>query len=200
MIKTNSNPRRRIFVIGIGVVFAILAGVLALILSNAVIEIPKPTGPHAVGFRSTTLTDPTRSMTVRGQTRPRVITLDTWYPASSTAGLAAEPYQDKLLAQLLSKYQGIPDTGASGSSYAFVDAPALPGKHHVVIFNHGYGSFTKQNFSNMQELASQGYLVIAIGHPTESLVAKDANGEVIEFNPDSQHYVEYKRSQENIKQ
>ncbi len=199
MTKPNLKSRQRVPLIALVVALAAIVGAAALVLSNAVIDIPKPGGPHAVGFRSTTLLDPARTMAVHGQTRPRVITLDTWYPATNTAGLIAEPYQDKLLAQLLAQHQGIPDMGASGPSYAFVDASALPGKHPVVIFNHGYGSFTKQNFSNMQELASHGYLVISIGHPAESLVAKDADGGVIEFDPNTPQYVEYSRVQKDTK-
>jgi dienelactone hydrolase len=191
--------RLRTLLIGVGLFVVGLVAALALVLLNAVVTIPKPSGPHAVGFRSTTLTDPSRTMTIRGQTSPRVVTLDTWYPATSVVGLTAEPYQDKLLAQLLAKYQNIPDVAASEPSYSFIAAPMLPGAHPVIVFNHGYSSYTKQNFSNMQELASQGYLVISVGHPTESLVAKDAQGNAIEFNPDSREYVAYKQAQSNPK-
>jgi dienelactone hydrolase len=194
-----TSSRRRTVLIGLAAVSALLVAALAYVLANAVIEIPKPSGPHPVGFRSTTLAILSRHMTVRGHAQPRVIMLDTWYPATTTAGLTTEPYQDKALAQLLAKYQNIPDMGGSTNSYAFVGAPVLPGRHPVVIFNHGYSSFTKQNFSNMQELASHGYLVISIGHPGDSLVSKDAQGNMIEFNVETSQYADYKKAQENPK-
>lgn len=199
-MKLFTQPsRRRTVLIGFAAVAAFLAAALALVLSNAMIEIPKPGGPHAVGFRSTTLAIPSRSMTVQGRPQPRVVTLDTWYPATTTAGFIAEPYQEKALAQLLAKYQNIPDMGDSKNSHAFVDAPILPGRHPVVVFNHGYSSFTKQNFSNMQELASHGYLVISIGHPGDSLISKDAQGNPIPFNAETSQYADYKKAQENPK-
>lgn len=199
-MKLFTQPsRRRTVLIGFAAVAAFLTAALALVLSNAMIEIPKPSGPHAVGFRSATLAIPSRSMTVQGRPQPRVVTLDTWYPAVTTAGFPAEPYQEKALAQLLAKYQNIPDMGGSASSHAFAGAPALPGRHPVVIFNHGYSSFTKQNFSNMQELASHGYLVISIGHPGDSLVSKDAQGGLITFNAGTSQYADYKKMQENPK-
>jgi len=192
-----SRWRKRLLGLGLGALVLVVA--LALVLMNAVVEIPKPSGPHPVGFRSVATVDPSRTLTVRGQTLPRVVTLDTWYPAAQVNGLVAEPYQDKQLGQLLAKYQHFPEVGSGKPSHSYIGAPVLPGKHPVILFNHGYGSYTKQNFSNMQELASQGYLVISLGHPTESLLSKDAQGRALEFNPDSPAYVELLRAQENPK-
>ncbi len=181
---------------GLGACLLLLIALVVVVLANAMIEIPPPTGPFAVGFRSTTLRDPTRLMNVHGQDTARVMTLDIWYPASSAGGKQAEPYQDAALAALLSKYQRIPDVAASSPSHAYTGAPLRSGRHAVIVFNHGYGSFTKQNFANFQELASHGYLVISLGHPQESLMARDERGAVIEFNASAPEYVAYLKSQQ----
>jgi dienelactone hydrolase len=165
----------------IGIVLVILIGLVVVVLSNAMLEIPKPTGSNPVGFRSTTLTDNTRTVTIKGQSMARVLTLDIWYPALSTTGFKAEPYTEKALAKALSQFQKIPEIGGEKPSYSYRDAPIKPGLHKVIVFNHGFGSFTKQNFSNAQELASYGYMIIAIAHPGESLIAKDEQGKPIEF-------------------
>ena len=175
----------------------LLVASIAVVLTNAMIEIPPPTGPAAVGFRTTTLVDPSRVMVVHGRRTARVVTLDIWYPAANTQGRLPEPYQDAALAALLAKYQGIPDVAGSAPSYAFNGAPLQPGKYPVVVFNHGYGSFTKQNFANFQELASHGYLVVSLGHPQESLMARDRRGGVIEFNPSATEYVDFLKSQQH---
>jgi dienelactone hydrolase len=167
--------------IGIGVMLGIIGAGVTYIFSGAVIPIPKPSGPNLIGFTTTTITDPNRTM--NNQNTPRVITLDVWYPASSIDGLKAAPYTEAALNKMLEKYQGIPaSVNGETPSFAFQDAPVLAGSHPTVIFNHGYSSFSKQNASNFQELASHGYFVISITHPGDSMIARDAAGNVLEFD------------------
>jgi pimeloyl-ACP methyl ester carboxylesterase len=184
-LKQPAKPRK-IFnkiLIGLGITVAILGAGLAFVLSSAVIPIPQPTGPHAVGFTSSTLTDSSRSMKVQGKDSPRVITLDIWYPAKTTEGFKATPYSENALNKMLEKYQGIPASlNSEKPSFSFEGATPLEGSHPVVIFNHGYGSFSKQNFSTMQQLASFGYVVISLAHPGDSLIARDAAGNTLEFD------------------
>ena len=138
---------------------AALAGAVAVVLSRAVIDIPKPGGPHPVGYRNRTLAVPGRSMTVRGTTSPRVLMLDIWYPASSVAGFAPEPYEDKHLARQLSKVQGIPEIGDSAPSYTDAGAPALAGRSPAVNLNPGNTSYPPQNSSTTHALASSLHCV-----------------------------------------
>jgi dienelactone hydrolase len=171
--------------IWVAAVLVALGAVLAYLLSTAIIAIPKPSGPHAVGFTSTTVSELTRT-----------VTLDIWYPASSTAGHRAAPYNEAALRAMLAKYQGIPaGLNRETPSFAFQDAPVLSGQHPVVIFNHGFGSFSKQNASNAQELASHGYLVISLAHPGDSLIAQGANAQTVEFNSQDQIYQQLRASQ-----
>jgi hypothetical protein len=135
--------------IGIGVMLGIIGAGVTYIFSGAVIPIPKPSGPNLIGFTTTTITDPNRTM--NNQNMPRVITLDVWYPASSIDGLKAAPYTEAALNKMLEKYQGIPaSVNGETPSFAFQDAPVLAGSHPAVIFNHGYSSFSKQNAGTRQ--------------------------------------------------
>jgi pimeloyl-ACP methyl ester carboxylesterase len=177
------------------VLLAVILTILGLLvlgfatLPTPVLAIPKPSGERQVGFSSTTITDDSRTMLVNGQQHPRVLTLDIWYPAQTTDGFAATPYTEHALNVALSKYQGIPLwLNKEAPSYSFVDAPPLLSKHPVVIFNHGFASFSKQNFSNFQELASHGYLVISIAHPGESLISRDADGKILELDTQQPSY------------
>jgi pimeloyl-ACP methyl ester carboxylesterase len=167
-------------------ILLIVLGVLVVgfaALPKPILAIPKPSGEHNVGFSSTTITDDSRTMLVNGQGSPRVLTLDIWYPAQKTDGFGATPYTEQALNVALSKYQGIPLwLNKEVPSYSFSDATPLAGKHPVVIFNHGFASFSKQNFSNFQELASHGYVVISVAHPGESLIAKDSDGNTLELD------------------
>jgi pimeloyl-ACP methyl ester carboxylesterase len=175
------SSRLRKILIGIGITLGIISAGIVYIFSGAVIPIPKPSGPNLIGFTTTTITDSSRTM--NNQKTPRVITLDVWYPASSIDGLNAAPYTENALNKMLEKYQGIPaSVNGETPSFSFQDAPVIPGSHPTVIFNHGYSSFSKQNASNFQELASHGYFVISIAHPGDSLIARDAAGNVLEFD------------------
>jgi alpha-beta hydrolase superfamily lysophospholipase len=82
---------------------------------------------------------------------------------------------------------GIPALGET-PSHSYIDAPLAPGAHPVVIFNHGYNAFTRQNFSLCEMLASHGYLVIAIGRAGESATARDADGALVYFDTGAPAY------------
>jgi pimeloyl-ACP methyl ester carboxylesterase len=185
MNKTSSRFRK--ILIGIGITLGIIGAGIVYVFSGAIIPIPKPSGPNLIGFTTTTITDSSRTM--NNQNTPRVITLDVWYPASSIDGLKAVPYTEAALNKMLEKYQGIPaSVNGETPSFAFQDAPFVPGLHPTVIFNHGYGSFSKQNASNFQELASHGFFVISIAHPGDSLIARDRAGNVLEFDANESVY------------
>jgi pimeloyl-ACP methyl ester carboxylesterase len=178
-----SKKRSRLskILIGIGITLGVLVAGAAYFVSGAVIPIPKPSGPNLIGFTTTTITDSSRTM--NKQKSSRVITLDLWYPASSINGLNAAPYTESALNKMLEKYQGIPaSVNGETPSFSFQDAPVIPGSHPTVIFNHGYSSFSKQNASNFQELASHGYFVISIAHPGDSLIARDEQNKLLEFD------------------
>ena len=192
------NPklsRGRKLLITLGAALALVGVGVAHVLSSAVIPIPRPSGPHPVGFSTTTLTDSSHTMRLREQNTARVITLDIWYPAQSIEGFKAAPYTETALNKMLEKYQGIPASlNKESPSFAFLGAPTLEGKHPTVIFNHGYGSFSKQNASNFQELASHGYLVISVAHPGDSLMAQDGQGHVLEFDGQDSVYLNIQKN------
>ncbi len=178
---TKKHSRLKKILIGIGMTLGVIGAGIVYIFSGAIIPIPKPSSPNLIGFSTTTITDPNRTM--NNQKTPRVITLDLWYPASSNDGLKAAPYTESALNKMLEKHQGIPaSVNGETPSFSFQDAPVIPGSHPTVIFNHGYGSFSKQNASNFQELASNGIFVISIAHPGDSLIARDGQNNLLEFD------------------
>jgi pimeloyl-ACP methyl ester carboxylesterase len=197
--KLRQLKRRNVLLTIVLIVLGLLV-IGFLVLPKPVLAIPKPTGENEVGFSNLTLTDDSRTLLVNGQSSPRVLTLDIWYPAQTTEGFTATPYTEHALNVALSKYQGIPLwLNKEVPSYSFVDAPPLTGKHPVVVFNHGFASFSKQNFSNFQELASHGYLVISVAHPGESLISKDAEGNVLELDTQQASYQAAINLQKDVK-
>jgi predicted dienelactone hydrolase len=54
----------------------------------------------------------------------------------------------------------------------------------VVFFNHGLSSYVMQNTILCSDLASSGFIVIAIGHPYESSAVKFLDGRIIKGDKD----------------
>jgi predicted dienelactone hydrolase len=97
-----------------------------------------------------------RSITVIADERreDRLLGVDCWYPAQSAD--SAE-----------SVYELLPGIGFTSSARA--DAPAVPGRHPLVIWSHGR-SGTRSSYSMLCEgLAARGYVVIAPDHPGDTL-------------------------------
>ena len=49
------------------------------------------------------------------------------------------------------------------------------GKHSLIVYNHGYGSYMEANNKLCCELAANGYIVVSVGHAYEasSLLLED---------------------------
>ncbi|MDP1823650.1 MAG: hypothetical protein Q8L48_10420 [Archangium sp.] len=141
-------------------------------------KIPPPSGPHALG---TTRFDVSAA---------RRIPVQAWYPASAVKG-PTEPYLDDELRAALSDLTRVPKfLLPQNPSFSVVNAPAVPGRYPVLIFNHGFGSFQKQSTSLMEELASHGFVVLSVGHPSESLVVQFADGTIERHRADHPAWIE----------
>ena len=53
------------------------------------------------------------------------------------------------------------------------------GEYPLVIFSHGAFGYYQSNFSTYAELASNGYIVVALDHPHHSFFTKDTDGKMI---------------------
>ena len=113
--------------------------------------IPPPSGAHAIG---------TTRFDVTGSTRK--IPVQAWYPAQPSEG-PREMYLDDELRAALAEMTRVPKfLLPQNPSYSVVNAPAVPGRYPVLVFNHGFGSFQKQSTSLMEELASHDYVVLSV--------------------------------------
>lgn len=136
--------------------------------------IPAPTGPSGIGTTRFDLAAP-------GERR---IPVQAWYPAQANSA-PRELYLDDALRAALADLLHVPKfVLPQNPSYSARDAPALPGRCPVVVFNHGFGSFQKQSSTLLEELASHGYVVLSVGHPRESLVVQYADGSTLRHDPD----------------
>jgi dienelactone hydrolase len=68
---------------------------------------------------------------------------------------------------------------ATITTHAFAGPPAAIGAHPVVLFSPGLTELRSDATALVEELASRGYVVVAIDHPRESAILEFPNGRVI---------------------
>ena len=122
-------------------------------------------GPSSVGLRTLQVVnhsavDPLASTeTGRVVRSNRVLPLSIWYPAKVAADGPIEPYQAALVSE-----PPRPPTAFHIPALAIRGAEPLGGGYPVVLVSHGYGNDPVMLSWLTENLASKGYVVVAIGH------------------------------------
>jgi len=176
--------RRRQRVIGRGAlgIVGVIGGVV--LLTTFVPSLPTPTGPHHVGSEIFRWTDKTRPETLTADPSDhRQVVAQAWYPTDATTGRAV-PYfeaQHKLpstiagLPAFMFASFGAVDTHATLGSPVSASRPTWP----VLVFSPGL-SIPRELYSALcADLASRGYVVIALSTPYESAPTVLADGRVV---------------------
>ncbi|MFL6121928.1 alpha/beta hydrolase family protein [Actinophytocola sp.] len=150
-----------------------------------------PTGRYAVGTTTVQWTDADRPETATAAPNDRrTVVAQLWYPAASGEGerapyLGRTPEESKIVAEGLASYTGLPgfmlDGLAHARTAAFLDAEPVAGgtRFPVVLFSPGLGGARGQNTMWATEIASRGYVVVALDHPYDSAAVVLADGTVI---------------------
>jgi predicted dienelactone hydrolase len=153
-------------------------GFLGTLFSRRVI--PPPSGAYAIGTMRFEVTEPEWLDPSAPSPTARKPGVQAWYPAERSTS-PTEPYLDDALRAALAALMHVPKfLLPQNPSFSVPNAPAVPGRYPVIIFNHGLGSFQKQSTSLLEELASHGYVVLSIGHPFESLIVQYADGTTVQ--------------------
>jgi pimeloyl-ACP methyl ester carboxylesterase len=159
----------------------------AAVAGAQTVELPKPWGPHAVGYSRVDLTDSSRRETRgAGAGNHRRVVVQIWYPARGNARLTV-PYMDSATAAAWSASQRLPAGFVRHVvTHAQRDLPltdsvgALP----VLLFSHGR-SWPVQTYQAMlQDLASRGWMVVGMSHPNDEAATTFADGTVAPFDPE----------------
>ncbi|MEZ8129550.1 alpha/beta hydrolase family protein [Enterovibrio norvegicus] len=131
---------------------------------------PAPTGVHTVGVTEFEVTEGNKWVVVTA-----------WYPAQPSVSRHFLPYMAAYIAEAISEKQKIPASWLKDErpSFAHIDAEVFFGRHRVLLFNHGFSSHAYQNLTQMEELASHGYIVLSLSHPGHSVVTKRQNGDLV---------------------
>ncbi len=174
---------KRIF-LGVGLLL-ILAGGYMYFAHFRPIPPHEPTGEYAIGTTSFDF-----EFEKGSNPAIRKLAIRAWYPSIANNGTFALVSSQNLVDKVVAFYQMPSFTATTEISRSYLDASSAVGPFPVLVFNHGFGSFSAQNTSNMQELASNGYIVLSISHPETSLLTEYADGSNVAYTPDLPAFLE----------
>jgi hypothetical protein len=148
--------------------------------------LPAPTGTFGIGRVTVLWTDPSRIEPLAPNRNPRELLVDIWYPADSETGAGAEYLNvtaferalgvDGLRKQLGGAYDAI--KAGAVRTHAVAGAPFARSikRSPVLLFSPGGGMIREVYAAQLEELASHGYIVAAISHTYDAIVAVFPDG------------------------
>jgi predicted dienelactone hydrolase len=171
------------------VILVALATVLPALLP--VPHIPIPSGPYQIGTSILELTDESRAEIYSGKDEPRRFMVQIWYPADAKADDERAPWMTnaKIYAPAIATYIDLPsyflDHLALVEIPAYKDAAVAVADEAfpIILFSHGWNGFNAQNTGQALELASRGFIVIAMQHTYGAVTTVFPDGTVAPNNP-----------------
>jgi pimeloyl-ACP methyl ester carboxylesterase len=155
---------------------------LVILIPLIVFPLPKlidPSGMHSVGTVSLYFRDDSREE-IYSETAgmKRELNVQVWYPTEENEQSELAPYMTDLhlSAPAFARFLGLPSFVLNHikliDTHSFLDAPVAEdgAPYPVLIFSHGWGGTRTQSTYLMEELASHGYVVVAIDHTYGALV------------------------------
>ncbi len=139
--------------------------------------VPVPTGLSAVGTQTVHLVDSSRTDLIAGDGSKRELMVRLWYPASAAVECAPANYTTPAMWIYFQQLAGV--TLPEVKTNSCQDANVAAGAHPVVVFEPGYtGTFTDYTFL-FEDLASRGYVVVALNHTNEATATEFPDGRFV---------------------
>ncbi|MFB7914769.1 alpha/beta hydrolase family protein [Streptomyces sp. NPDC056061] len=146
-------------------------------------ELPRPTGPYAVGTEILHLTDHDRTDPWAPDGGPRELMVSVHHPARP-GGNGPAPYMTTEEARLMLAGRGLEDvvpatTVSSTRTHARTHAPAARGRFPLVLLSPGFGTPRATLTSLAEDLAGRGYVVATVDHAYETSGTSFPGGRVL---------------------
>jgi dienelactone hydrolase len=158
--------------------FALVCMVAAILLSTIfpVFKFPPPTGPHKIGTQVRYLIDASR-MDPLAPNPPhgRELMIQLWYPADGSARGPTARYRDERSTTLRNARMAMVET------HAVLTAPVsrAQDRYPVLLYLPSWTGLRTENTLQIEELASHGYVVVGIDHPSSSAITVFPDGRVV---------------------
>jgi hypothetical protein len=155
-------------------------------------QLPTPTGPYAVGTVTWEFVDNSRTDPYAPDpTTPRRLMAQAWYPAAPQSRGDTTPWINDapIIAPAIAQSLHLPSffldhvALAHTHSHAGADPVADPRTFPVLLFSHGWTGFRQQSTFLMEELASHGYVVVAVEHTYGAITTVFPDGTIARSNP-----------------
>ncbi|MGQ3541757.1 alpha/beta hydrolase family protein [Bacillus cereus] len=165
---------------------------VALPLLMPVFSFEEPTGPHRIGTKLYHWVDHQRNEPYsKNPNNWRELMVQIWYPAAEKSKGDPEPYIRNIneLSKGLEKTLSIPAFAFSHmelvKSHSFMDLQLSDSENHypILLFSHGFNGFRNQNTFQVEELASQGYIVLSIDHTFDAAATVFPGGRTAYVQP-----------------
>lgn len=160
-------------------------GALSLIVAAtlmpapAAITLARPTGPLPTGTTLIHLTDPHRLDPLDPKSAPREVMVQVWYPARPGSKKPLAPYAPPGEAAALQQTYPVPAGAFTATTHSRLGAAPAPGRHRVIFYHHGLCASRTDNTSVNEQLASMGFVVVALGGTHESPAVEFPGGRVV---------------------
>ena len=149
-------------------------------------NIAKTKGTYLVGTQNFQVVDSSRAMWFTDNIKgPRKLSVKIWYPVINVDSFSKAPYlnQHKIIGSAISKIFGVPeplmDRAGGVKCNSWLNAFPAKGKFPIVIYSHGHQSIKIANTSQAEEMASNGYIVIAFDHTYDAALTVIDNDNII---------------------
>ncbi|HNO84508.1 MAG TPA: hypothetical protein PKM54_07770 [Anaerolineales bacterium] len=178
--------------IGRGLTLGLLAVSTVIPALLPVPQIPTPSGSLKIGTVIYEFTDTSRTeLYSDDKSEPRRFMVQAWYPATPQKSDQHAQWMSnaETFAPAISGYLNLPSFFLD--HLALVNVPAYENAqaaktdtgYPIIVFSHGWNGFNAQNTGQVLELASRGYVVIAVQHTYGAVVTVFPDGTVAPNNP-----------------
>ncbi|KQY93563.1 acetylhydrolase [Paenibacillus sp. Root52] len=189
--QCSAEPRSRLRVAATSLsVLVYTAVTIGLPLLFPVFTFAEPVGSYGIGTVSYDWTDETREELFTTQTGDhRELMVQVWYPTNKDVKGTPAPYvsDSAVYSTAFNEVLKLPKALFSSlgdvKTHAIQDAMLsdAEAKYPILIFSHGLHGYEKQNTFQVEQLVSQGYIVVGINHTYSSMVSIFQDGRVAQF-------------------
>jgi dienelactone hydrolase len=163
-------------------VITLLIGGVALLM-EVFPTLPAPTGEFSVGSQVFHWSDPSREEALTADAGDmREVVAQAWYPSDTSEGRPTDYLGTKASASLMdgvraSVFEGYRDIDTHSTDLSAVSAGRT--KWPVLLFSPGLSVARQSYTALLTEVASRGYVVVAISHPYDSPASQLLDGNVV---------------------
>lgn len=160
-------------------------------------QLPPTSGPFEVGTVSFELVDSSRTDPLAPEPQDsRDLMVSLFYPTNVTTSehgnFSFAPAFTPFMATVFDTHAGVPNgTSANLVSRSYLNAPLVDSELPILVFGHGFGGSRLIYTAQLEELASHGWIIVAVDHTYEAIAVEFPDGRVVQSNVPADADLEY---------